>query len=131
MRISAGGLLAERSFPTGRSSTPCVSYENTSAQYPNPITVRAGDHVIVGADDPEFPGWWWCTGSDGRAGWVPEQLFQRTGTDAVMRQDYTARELSVQAGAEVVLHNAVNGWAWVSSSDGRAGWIPESCIRAE
>jgi variant SH3 domain-containing protein len=101
------------------------------AQYPNPITVRAGDHVIVGADDPEFPGWWWCTGPDGLAGWVPEQLFQRTGTDAVMRQDYTARELSVPAGAEVVLHHAVNGWAWVSSSDGRAGWIPESCIRAE
>jgi uncharacterized protein YgiM (DUF1202 family) len=101
------------------------------AQYPDPITVRAGDHVIVGADDPEFPGWWWCTGSDGRAGWVPEQLLQRTGTDVVMRQDYTARELSVQAGVEVVLHHAVNGWAWVSSSDGRAGWIPESCIRAE
>jgi hypothetical protein len=101
------------------------------AQYPDPITVRAGDHVIVGADDPEFPGWWWCTGTDGRARWVPEQLLQRTGTDAVMRQHYTARELSVQPGAEVVLHHAVNGWAWVSSSGGRAGWIPESCLRAE
>jgi hypothetical protein len=61
---------------------------------------------------------------------VPEQLLQRTGAEAVMRQDYTARELSVQPGEDVVLHHAVNGWAWVSGSDGRAGWVPEFCIGA-
>ena len=27
-----------------------------TAQYPDPITVRAGDRVVVGADDPAFPG---------------------------------------------------------------------------
>lgn len=101
------------------------------AQYADPITVRAGDQVVIGRDDPEFPGWWWCTGPDGRAGWVPEELLQQTGAEAVMRQDYTARELSVQSGAEIVVHHAVHGWAWVSDAEGRAGWVPESCFRAD
>jgi hypothetical protein len=48
-----------------------------------------------------------------------------------MLQDYTARELSVPVGAEVILQRALCGWAWVTTPDGRAGWIPETCIAAE
>lgn len=102
-----------------------------TAQYPDPITVQAGDRVLVGADDPEHPGWRWCTGPDGRAGWVPEPLLQQEGSGALMLQDYTARELSVQAGTEVVLQHAINGWAWVTAPSGRAGWIPQTCLAAE
>ena len=102
-----------------------------AAQYPDPITVQAGDRVLVGADDPEFPGWRWSRGPDGRAGWVPEPLLQQEGSEAIMLQDYTARELSVQAGTEVVLQHAISGWAWVTASDGRAGWIPQTCLAAE
>ena len=102
-----------------------------TAQYPDPIVVRRGDRVLVGADDPEFPGWWWCTGPDGRSGWVPEPLLQREGAEGVLLQDYTARELSVEAGAEVILDHTLCGWAWVTAPDGRAGWIPETCIAAE
>ena len=102
-----------------------------TAQYPDPIAVRAGDRVVVGADDPEFPGWWWCTGPDRRAGWVPAQLMRREGPEGVMLRDYTAREVSVQAGVEVVVHQVVSGWAWVSVADGRAGWLPQSCLGSE
>ena len=98
-----------------------------TAQYPDPITVRAGDRVLVGADDPEFPGWWWCTGPDQRGGWVPEQFLQRTGSEALMLRDYTARELTVRAGAEVVLHASISGWVWATNGDGDEGWIPETC----
>jgi hypothetical protein len=48
-----------------------------------------------------------------------------------MLQDYTARELSVPAGAEVTLYRTLSGWAWVATADGRAGWIPQTCIVAE
>jgi hypothetical protein len=99
-----------------------------SAQYPDPITVRAGDRVAVGADDPAFPGWRWCTGPDRRAGWVPEQFLQAQDQEAVMLRDYTARELSVRAGAEVIVGEAISGWVWATDADGRAGWIPETCI---
>lgn len=98
------------------------------AQYPDPITVRAGDRVQVGKDDPDFPGWWWCTGPDGRAGWVPDQLLRREGQEAVMLRDYTARELSVDTGAEVTVGEAMNGWIWVTAADGQAGWIPGTCL---
>jgi hypothetical protein len=99
-----------------------------TAQYPDPITVRAGDRVQVGTDDPEFPGWRWCTGPDRRAGWVPEQLLRREGQEGVMLRDYTAKELSVHTGAEVTLGEAMSGWVWVTAADGCAGWIPATCI---
>jgi variant SH3 domain-containing protein len=99
-----------------------------TAQYPDPITVRAGDRVLIGVADPEFPGWRWCTGADRRAGWVPEQWLRIEGQEAVMLRDYTARELSVRAGAEVFLGEAISGWAWITDSAGCAGWIPETCL---
>jgi hypothetical protein len=45
-----------------------------------------------------------------------------------MLRDYTARELSVQAGADVINGEAINGWVWVTDADGHAGWIPETCV---
>jgi hypothetical protein len=101
------------------------------AQYPDPITVREGDRVQVGTDDPEYPGWWWCTGPDGRAGWVPEQLLRREGQEGFMLRDYTARELSVRRGAEVTVGEAMSGWVWAATADGLAGWIPMRCITPE
>ena len=97
-------------------------------QYPDPITVRAGDRVQVGRDDPEWPGWRWCTGPDGRAGWVPEQLIQSDGVAAIMLRDYTARELRVQAGMEVGVGESMNGWVWATDAEGHPGWIPESYL---
>jgi hypothetical protein len=102
-----------------------------SAQYPDPIAARAGDRLGVGADDPEFPGWWWCTGPDGRAGWVPEQLLRREGQEAVLLRDYPARELSVRAGADVTVHEVISGWVWVTDPDGREGWLPQAWVAPE
>ena len=100
-------------------------------QYPDPITVRAGERVQIGRDDPEFPGWWWCTASDGREGWVPEQLLQRNGGEAAMLRDYTARELAVRAGTEVRLGEVVHGWVWATDAAGGSGWIPLTCVAAD
>jgi hypothetical protein len=86
--------------------------------------------VIVGADDPEFPGRWY-TGPDGRAGWVPAELVRREGQEGVMLRDYAAREVSVEVGLEVAVHQVVSGWAWVSVADGRAGWLSQSCLGTE
>lgn len=102
-----------------------------SAQYPDPISARAGDRVRVGPDDPEFPGWWWCVGPDGRAGWVPEQLLQREGQEAILLRDYTARELSVRAGTEVTVQEVISGWVRATDGDGREGWLPQACIAPE
>ncbi len=105
--------------------------QDYTPQYLDPITVRAGDRVQVGRDDPEFPGWRWCTASDGREGWVPEDWFQRSGAEATMLREYTARELEVRAGAEVGLGEAMHGWVWATAADGRDGWIPLTCLARE
>jgi hypothetical protein len=134
--MSTARFAAERRVVWTRAALPATTQEPVavrvvreySAQYPDPITVHAGDRVLVGADDPEFPGWRWCTGPDGRAGWVPESFLQPQGMEVVMRRDYTARELSVRAGAEVSVGETDSGWVWATLADGCAGWIPEACI---
>jgi len=35
--------------------------------------VRAGDPVTVGRRDTTWPEYVWCTGPDGRSGWVPAE----------------------------------------------------------
>ena len=97
-------------------------------QYRNPIAARAGDRVQVGPADPEFPGWRWCRGPDGRQGWVPEEWLRQHGSEAAMLRDYTAQELGVRAGTEVSLGEAIHGWVWATDTDGHASWIPLTCL---
>ena len=50
-----------------------MSVEVTKAytsQYPDPICFDVGAVVQVQRDDPEYPGWFWCRGPSGKAGWV-------------------------------------------------------------
>jgi len=39
-------------------------------------------------------------------------------------QDYSARELQVQAGEDVVVEDARHGWVLVRNVKGERGWIP-------
>ncbi len=43
-----------------------------------------------------------------------------------MMQDYSARELTVQPGEEVVIEEARHGWLLVRNAQGERGWIPAS-----
>ena len=76
-------------------------------------------------EDDDWPGWIWCTGPDGRQGWVPIAWLTRhddgTGT---LRRDYTARELTVRVGERVTIAYRESGWAWVTNEIGVAGWVP-------
>ena len=94
-------------------------------QYPDPLRVRAGDPVSVGREDPEFPGWKWCKGPDGREGWVPVELLSNEGPDAVVLQDYSARELAVEPKELVVVKTlAITGCWCVTHEENEAGFLP-------
>ena len=67
-------------------------------QYPDPIEVVAGETVLVGDEDREYPGWKWCRASNEREGWVPVELISTQGAEATVLEDYSARELSVSPG---------------------------------
>lgn len=96
------------------------------AQYPNPIQVTAGEKVNVGREDDEYPGWKWCQAANGRAGWIPVELLSHDGAETTVRQDYSARELSVHPGEEVEVEDARHDWVLVRNAEGECGWIPAS-----
>jgi SH3-like domain-containing protein len=95
-------------------------------QYPNPITVTAGERLQVGVEDREFPGWKWCKAADGREGWIPIELILGEGSKATILEDYSARELAVGTGEEVMVESCCHEWLLVRNAKGNRGWIPAS-----
>lgn len=92
--------------------------------YDHPIAVIAGDRVVVGREDVEFPGWWWCVAIDGREGWIPIEVLEIDGSIAVARRSYSAVELTVRAETTVVIGEELHGWVWATTMEGESGWIP-------
>ncbi len=102
--------------------------EAYTSQFSDPIIMRTGDALALGREDDEWPGWVWCTSSAGKSGWVPESFIQKQGQTGVARCDYDARELSVQIGDLLDLHELVNGWYRATDLSGQTGWVPERNI---
>jgi len=83
------------------------------AQYPNPVAFRAGETVQVGDPDTEFPEWFWCRGPDAREGWVHSSFLSRTMGRATGARDYSAKELTVEAGATGRVVHVLGEWAYL------------------
>jgi Variant SH3 domain len=98
------------------------------AQYPDPIHAHRGQTVTLKRRDPEYPGWVWCIGPDGREGWVPLAILRIDDDRAELLRDYDAHEVSVKAGEDVVVHEEIGGWARVSTADGSIGWLRADCL---
>ncbi|MCG9895392.1 MAG: hypothetical protein MH204_07955 [Fimbriimonadaceae bacterium] len=100
--------------------------------YEDPIALRLGDRVIVDLErtqETDFVGWSWCTGPDGRQGWVPDSwLEDRLGEPRIIR-DFSALELTVKPGDRVALHCSESGFVLATHEDGRTGWIPDACLQ--
>ncbi len=132
----AGGLGRKRALLALEAGKPlpwrAVAHPYT-AQYADPIEVAVGERVnfVDRADDGEYAGWKWAVATDGREGWVPRSYF--TGDDGTGRalRGYSARELSVEAGVEVLELDAFSGWLWVIDRNGRRGWVPAVSLCAQ
>lgn len=104
------------------------------SEYPDPITLNAGDALVVGEkyDGPEgWDGWLFCTTPGHAGGWVPEQVIERhaDGTGRAL-EDYSARELNVDAGEALAGVRTLNGWAWCQRhASAEAGWVPLANLR--
>ena len=96
-------------------------------QYPDPLSVAAGENVSVGREDDEFPGWKWCRALSGLEGWIPaEFLSEASATETAVLWDYSSRELAVQTGEEVTVEDSHHEWLLVRNERGERGWIPAS-----
>ena len=110
---------------------PWIVQTAHTSNYPNPIGFRAGDHVVLGIRDVEYPGWIRVTTQDGNQGWAPIQYLQigEVGKTSIAKQDYSARELDTRIGEQVILHSELTGWGWVENEHKECGWVPINTIK--
>lgn len=106
---------------SGRSYRVVADYR---AAYPDPIVMKAGERLQVGERDEDNPDWVWCTGSSGKAGWVPVLYVRQDGDTSLALRDYSAAELSVEAGEELTVLREEAGWVLARDQRGQLGWVP-------
>lgn len=100
--------------------------------YPDPIRVLAGERVRPDFEKAtDIPGWIWCTDHRERSGWVPLAWLERSGGDWRATCEFSAIELTVDVGTTVLIHAEAAGFYWLTSPDGRTGWVPCGHVRVE
>lgn len=105
-------------------------------EYEHPIKLEKGESVTLGERAPEenWKDWIWAENNQGLGGWVPIQFIDcsEDGTRGIVLEDYSARELNIDAGELVAGIRTVNGWTWVrKASDQEEGWIPNETIGSD
>ena len=98
------------------------------SNYPNPISFKIGDVLVLGKEDDEYPGWIRVKTRDGNEGWAPKQYIDSSVQPAVANENYSARELDTEPGDILELIYRLNDWVWVRNAAGSLGWIPEESI---
>lgn len=106
-----------------------VATASHRSEYPDPIVLKQGDALIVGEryDGSEgWDDWYFCSTSAHAGGWVPAQVIARQADGSGhATEDYTARELDVDAGDVLVGGRVLNGWVWCRrDSPAGEGWVP-------
>lgn len=97
------------------------------ASYAEFIAVKKGTQVALGRRDSEWPGWIWCTNDSGKSSWVPETYLDIHEKTGIFRQDYDARELTVEIGDLLAVETEAAGWLFCRSKSGEFGWVPKKC----
>lgn len=106
----------------------CQVIKEYTSHYPNPIKLKKGESISVGARDDEYPGWIRVTTKSGNEGWAPEQYINKDSGQPTATQDYDASELSTTFGETLSVKNIINEWAWVENQFGNCGWVPYKTI---
>jgi len=101
--------------------------KNHKSSFPDPIIIKKGEKVSVGreySEDPNWPNWIECESLEGKKGWVPKQCLSISSDTGTALCDYSANELNVKIGDEIIVYKLLNGWAWSQNSKGEYGWVP-------
>ncbi|WP_435346191.1 SH3 domain-containing protein [Haloarchaeobius sp. HRN-SO-5] len=115
-----------RDVPSNRRRV-VEAYESA---YPEPIRVSEGDELAVEDRETEWDGWLWCIDTAGQEGWIPDAYVERRDGRWVSREEYVARELSVEPGETLTSHVTIAGWEWCENSTGKTGWVPSEALRS-
>jgi hypothetical protein len=99
----------------------------------DPITLSKGEKVKLGKLAPEekWKNWIWAENASLQGGWVPIQIIEYS-TDrlqGVVLEDYSAKELDITKGEQVLIIKPLNGWNWVRKvCNNEEGWIPNEVL---
>ncbi|WP_257013791.1 SH3 domain-containing protein [Serratia fonticola] len=98
------------------------------SEYPDPITFTTGTSLTIGdiyEGDEGWDDWYFCTIANHSGGWVPEQLIERSDKPGhgIAKDDYTAKELDVNEGDELLAIKFLNGWVWSPATLGSRYWL--------
>lgn len=100
--------------------------EAWQASYANPIRLRAGDALVLSDRQEHWEGhvWIWARSADGLDGWIPDSLACAVAGGHVASADYTATELTCQAGEILTGEQETHGWVFCTGQDRATGWVP-------
>lgn len=104
------------------------------SEFPNPITFPQGAPLSVGEryqGDEGWENWFLCSTPGQESGWVPAQVIEKLDEHTGRaREDYSARELDVNAGERLLVSRDLNGWFWCTREDvGESGWVPQANLQ--
>lgn len=107
---------------------PVVAVAPHDASYEDPIRLRAGDRLRLTGRADVWDGyrWLWAVCTDGREGWIPDDL---PTPDGRARVDFDARELTLPKGEAAEALRSRHGWVWCRRADGAEGWVPARALR--
>jgi uncharacterized protein YgiM (DUF1202 family) len=101
------------------------------ASNPDPLSVSTGEALDIGEKVNYWNGnpnwiWMWCTDRRGKSGWVPKDYIDidANSTTGTARYTYSATELTVAAGDELVVEREESGWLWCTNQERESGWVP-------
>ena len=90
-----------------------------------PIRIAAGEQVVAGERDTEWPAFVFVTTESG-AGWVPSRHLSGDSGPVQVVRDYDTTELAAEPGdaLTVLTRDDEGSWLWCRDQHGRQGWIP-------
>lgn len=105
-----------------------VVIKDHQSGYPDPIVLKKGDEVFYGQEDTHYPNWIFCRSMiSKKSGWVPKQILTSpdpVSSKAIVLKDYSAHELTVKSGEQLVGLEHLNDWTYCITKTGERGWIP-------
>jgi len=96
------------------------------SEFTTPLAIKSGESLEGEERETEWEGWLFCRNSAGVEGWVPK-TYLKPESDLnrfLSLKDYTARELTIRTGSEVIVLSEESDWAWVRTPAGDEGWVP-------
>lgn len=102
--------------------------------YEDPLSVIKGDVVrplTDGSMETDYLGWTWCTGPDGRVGWVPDSWCEVTEAGWQLLRDFSALEFTLRKGDRLRMIFSESGFIFAENERGERAWIPDAVTELE